>query len=205
MFVQVIQGRIDDPGQLRAAMDRWREELEPGADGWLGFTGGVTDDGTVVMVARFESAEAARRNSDRPEQGAWWASLAEHLEDVTFTDYEDVRLLKDGGSDDAGFVQVMRGWSEDPDRLAELGRQDEEWLETQAPHILGITSARDSGGGGGFTQVVYFTNEEDARAWERDHPMESAADEDPAMGEMMSLMKDLHYYDLRDPLMASPR
>jgi hypothetical protein len=203
MFVQVIQGRIDDPANLRAAMDRWREELEPGAEGWLGSTGGVTDDGTVVMVARFESTEAARRNSDRPEQGEWWASLAEHLDDVSFTDYDEVRLFKDGGSDDARFVQVMRGWTEDSDRLAELARQDEETLATQAPHILGITSVRHSDGGGGFTEIVYFTNEDEARAWEQDNPMESTGD--PAMAEMISLMKDLHYYDLRDPMMASPR
>ena len=34
---------------------------------------GMCDDGTFVALARFESAEAARRNSDRPEQGEWWA------------------------------------------------------------------------------------------------------------------------------------
>jgi hypothetical protein len=183
-------------------MDRWREELAPGAVGWLGSTAGVTDDGTLVVVARFESAEDAGRNSDRPEQGEWWASLAEHLSDVSFTDYDDVRLFKDGGSDDARFVQVMRGWTEDPERLAELARQDEESLATGAPHILGITSVSDEGGG--FTEVVYFTNEDDARAWEREHPMEASADE-PTMSEMVSLMKDLRYYDLRDPLLASPR
>ena len=44
--------------------------------GWLGTTSGVTDDGTFVALARFESPEAAQQNSDRPEQGAWWEQTA---------------------------------------------------------------------------------------------------------------------------------
>ena len=69
MFVQVIRGRVTDPEQLHAALDRWSEQLAPGAHGWLGSTAGVTEDGRFVALARFESAEAARRNNDRPEQG----------------------------------------------------------------------------------------------------------------------------------------
>ena len=73
MVEQVIQGRTSDEAGLRAALDRWVEELAPGSIGWLGSTEGVTDDGTFIGVARFESAEAARRNSDRPEPGRWGA------------------------------------------------------------------------------------------------------------------------------------
>ena len=36
----------------------------------------MTDDGVLVALARFESEEAAQRNSDRPEQGAWWEETA---------------------------------------------------------------------------------------------------------------------------------
>ena len=72
MFVQVIQGRVSDAGQVRAQLDRWQAELAPTSIGWLGTTAGVTDDGTMVALARFESEEAARQNSDRPEQSAWW-------------------------------------------------------------------------------------------------------------------------------------
>ncbi len=69
MFVQVITARTSDAAQVRAALDRWNEELAPGAEGWLGSTSGVTEDGRLVALARFESEEAAQRNSDRPEQG----------------------------------------------------------------------------------------------------------------------------------------
>ena len=72
MFVQVIQGKVSDAAAVRARMDTWMKELAAGADGWLGSTAGVTDDGDFVALARFESEEAARRNSDRPP--APWAA-----------------------------------------------------------------------------------------------------------------------------------
>ncbi|MFW5899005.1 MAG: hypothetical protein ACOCUN_00905, partial [Jiangellaceae bacterium] len=71
MFVQVIEGRTENADGLHAAMDKWAEDLAPGASGWLGSTAGVTSDGRFVALVRFESEEAARRNSDRPEQGRW--------------------------------------------------------------------------------------------------------------------------------------
>jgi hypothetical protein len=67
MFIQVIEGKVADAAGLQAAMDRWVAELQPGAQAWLGSTGGFTDDGMFVSTVRFESQEAARRNSDRPE------------------------------------------------------------------------------------------------------------------------------------------
>jgi hypothetical protein len=65
VFVQVIQGQVSDPAALRAALDRWLQELAPGATGWLDSTSGVTEDGRFIAVVRFESAEAAKRNSYR--------------------------------------------------------------------------------------------------------------------------------------------
>ena len=73
MFVQVIQGKVKDPEQAHAALDRWSEELSAGAAGWLGSTAGVTEDGTFLATARFESEDAARANSERPEQDRWWS------------------------------------------------------------------------------------------------------------------------------------
>jgi hypothetical protein len=45
MFVQVIQGQVYEPAQMRPALDGWHQELAPAAAGWLGPTAGVTDDG----------------------------------------------------------------------------------------------------------------------------------------------------------------
>ena len=72
MFAQLIQGRTSDAEAVRTALDTWMQELQPGSIGWLGSTIGVADDGRFVAVARFESAEAAARNSERPEQSRWW-------------------------------------------------------------------------------------------------------------------------------------
>ena len=76
MFVQVIQGHVSDAAQVRAQLDKWVAEVAPGAMGWLGSTSGVTEDGQVVALARFESEEAAQQNSERPEQTAWWEEMA---------------------------------------------------------------------------------------------------------------------------------
>jgi len=198
MFIQVIQGRVTNPDGVRGELDRWKAELAPDAEGWLGSTGGVTDDGRFIAVVRFQSEELARRNSDRPEQGAWWNETSKHLAEVVFHDSARVHTYKDGGSDQAGFVQVIQGHTEDMERLAELGRAQERTLAEQAPHILGMTVAEHADRPGDFTQTVYFTSEEEARRFERERPAESEP-------EILGLMSDLQYFDLRDPWLDSRR
>src|SRR5680860_374072 len=73
MFVQVFEGRVADRDGLHRQMDRWMSELRPGATGFLGSTVGVTGDGYGIAFARFESAAAAKANSERSEQGRWWS------------------------------------------------------------------------------------------------------------------------------------
>ena len=200
MFIQVIQGRTISPTGIRSQMDRWKAELAPGVEGWLGSTAGTTDDGRFIAVVRFQSEELARRNSDRPEQGAWWDETSKHLAEVSFHDSTRVHTYRSGGSDQAGFVQVIQGHSDDIERLAVLGRAQEAVLAEQAPHILGMTVAEHADRAGDFTQTVYFTSEADARRAERERPAES----DPAMAEIFSLMTDLRYFDLRNPRLDSP-
>ena len=75
MFIQVIQGRCNDADQLRAQLDLWEQTIADGADGWLGSTSGVTDDGEAVAVVRFES-RSSKRELNRPEQEEWWRATA---------------------------------------------------------------------------------------------------------------------------------
>ena len=120
MFVQVIRGQVTDREQVHAALDRWSEQLAASAEGWLGSTAGVTGDGRFVALARFESAQAARRNSDRPEQGRWWAETSQLFTgEVTFRDSSEVTVDVHGDPDQAGFVQVMQGRASDLDRARE--------------------------------------------------------------------------------------
>src|SRR5215213_2549499 len=99
MFVQVMEGRVSDVEGLRAQIDKWMAELAPGATGYLGTTAGATGDGNFIGVVRFESEEAARANSDRPEQGEWWAETASKYDgEVTFTNCPEVDSFGAGGS-----------------------------------------------------------------------------------------------------------
>src|SRR5688500_2610932 len=131
MFVQVIQGKVSDAAPLRAQLDKWVAEVAPGAVGWLGTTSGVTDDGTFVALARFESSEAAQQNSERPEQGEWWDQTAALFSgEPEFHDSTTVEVDTPGDPGKAGFVQVMQGRSSDPDRARELMASDPtDWSE----------------------------------------------------------------------------
>jgi hypothetical protein len=153
MFVQVIRGTTSDPERLRAALNRWTEELAPGAAGWLGTTAGTADDGRTIAVVRFESEEAARRNSARPEQHQWWAETEKFFDGpVTFADSTDVVVDAPGDPERAGFVQVMSGRTSDPARARELMTQDpDRWAEFR-PDILG--SVEIGHGDGAYTMVL---------------------------------------------------
>ncbi|MDT4972271.1 MAG: hypothetical protein QOG22_2414 [Pseudonocardiales bacterium] len=202
MFVQVITAKVADPAGARAALDRWVQELAPGADGWLGSTTGVTDDGQLVAIARFDSEAAARRNSDRPEQGEWWANTAKLFDgEATFRDSENVVPDVRGNPDEAGFVQVMQGeQGPDADRAQALMNENpDEWAAFR-PEVLGSLAITHSDGT--WTMVLYFTSEADAREGEsKEPPPELQAQ----MAEMDKLSVGVPtFLDLRDPWLSSP-
>ncbi len=201
MFVQVIQGHVSDAAQVRAQLDKWQSEVAPGAEGWLGSTSGVTDDGEVVALVRFESEEAASQNSDRPEQGTWWQEMAKLFTDEpVFHNSTSVEVDTPGDPSQAGFVQVMQGRSSDPDRARELMANDPTDWASFRPDILGTLSVGHDGDG--WTMAIYFTSEEAAREGEQKEP--------PA--EMQAMMKEMDaltlgqpvFFDLRDPWLNAP-
>jgi len=199
MFVQVMEGKTNNVEALRAQMETWRTELRPGAEDFLGVTAGVTSDGTYVAVVRFESEAAAKANSGRPEQGEWWKATATTFDgEVTFINCPEVDTFGDGGSDDAGFVQIMTGRA---DRAAVKPVVDElaTVLRRMRPDVLGGTVAWP--GDGSFVQTVYFTSEAEARTNEGAAP---ASDEDrAAMERLGSLMTFERFIDLSDPWLYS--
>ena len=154
---------------------------------------GVTDDGEFIAVVRFESKEKAMANSARPETDAMAKRMAELMDGPpTFRDCDDVTVWGDGGSDDAGFVQVIQGKTDDPDRLKQIMTDDAENLRQQRPDIIGGTSALEDDGS--FTTTIAFTDEASAREGEKN----SSPPE-----EFQTLMRDVRYFDLRDPWFAS--
>lgn len=202
MFVQIIQGKTSKPEALRAAVDRWMQDLAPGATGWLGSTGGVTEDGRFIAAVRFESEEAARRNSDRPEQDRWWAETEKLFDGAaTFRDSTDVTVDLHGDPNQAGFVQIMQGRTTDPDRAKQLMAQDADKWTALRPDMLGSIGVDHDGGL--YTMVMYFTSEADAREGERKEvPLELRAN----MEEMNKLSAgETEFFDLKEPAIRSPR
>jgi hypothetical protein len=202
VFVQVIQGQVADAGKVRAAFDRWVQELAPGATGWLGSTAGVTDDGRFVALARFESEEAARRNSDRLEQDAWWTETAKLFTgEASFKDSSDVTIDVTDDPDDAGFVQVIQGRGSDPDRARELMGQDSSAWAAFRPDIIGSVAVGHEGGA--YTMAIYFTSEAAAREGERKEPPPELKAQ---MDEMAALsVGEPEFFDLKEPWLYSPR
>jgi hypothetical protein len=204
MFVQVIQGQLADKDKLRAAIDRWQAELAPGAEGWLGSTAGVTEDGRAIAIVRFESEQAAQRNNDRPEQGQWWAetqgafSGPVTFRNSTFVDVDNRDRDRDPGS--AGFVQVMQGQGTDTDRAREIMSHNGDAFAQWRPDVIAsLVAGHDDGG---FTMVSYFTSEEAAREGERKQPPPELA---ATMEELGSLMSgEPTFYDLTEPWFGSP-
>ena len=179
-------------------IDSWREELGSGAAGWLGGTYGFTDDDLFVGVVRFESREAAMANSARPEQGEWAERMMALMDGpVEFHDCDDVTLMMDGGSDSAGFVQVIQGKVAEPDRLKAM-MTDTKMLHEMRPDILGATLAIEDDGT--FTETVAFTSEAAAREAEgRDYPEMPAEVRET----LDTAMQEAKFYDLHHPWFAS--
>lgn len=201
MFVQVIQGKANDLAALREQWVRWDEQLKPGAEGFLGSTAGITADGAFIALARFESEAAARASSGRAEQDAWWRETSQYLDEPTFHDCTQVELLNDGGSDDAGFVQVIQGKVTDVDRAREIDTAMQDRLGSLRPDIIGGIVAwhpRD----GRFTNAVYFTSEAEARAKERE--TSNAPEFEDYMREYQAISDgEPTYLDLTDPWYSS--
>jgi len=197
MFIQVIRGKATDREGLRRQFDRWDEELRPGAVGFLGSTAGITDDGRFIAVARFESAEASRANSQRDEQGAWWAETEKCLEAAAFQDSMEVLTMQGGASTGAGFVQVMCGRVTDAEKMAALRPrmgEMESAMKRHRPDVLGDVIAVNADGT--YTDAVYFQSEVEARQGET---KEMPADVGALFTELMSAIAVDEYLDLKDP------
>ena len=174
MFVQMFTGKVTDAAQVRAVFEGGPRE-SGGTPGVVGLDGGVTDDGQLVALARFESEDAARANSERPEQGQWWDSLAANLDgEASF--YESSEVDEDivGDPDTAGFVQVMRGGSAIPLAPGSWPARDSGAWAGFRPDVLGsLMLGRDDGE---YVMAIYFTTEAEAREARRGAPRRAGGD-----------------------------
>ena len=193
MFMQIIQGKVRDQDLMRRQVAKWQSDVKPGATGYLGSTSGITADGQYIVMVRFDSGAAAGANSKRPEQGAWWAKTAPAFDgEPTFIDCSEVDTMMGGGSNNAGFVQVMHGRAKDPAALRAMGIEMEDQLKKMRPDILGGIIGWH--GDRHFTQATYFISEETARKGETEMGGDAGADE---WGQMMD--GEITFLDLREP------
>lgn len=201
MFVQMFTGKVTDAAAVRAVLEGWPAGAGKDAVGWLGSTAGLTDDGQLVALVRFASEDAARANSERPEQGEWWESLAANLDgEASFFESSDVDEDLVGDPDTAGFVQVMRGRVSDPARARQLAADDPEAWAGFRPEILG--SLMLSHDDGEYVMAIWFRSEAEAREGERQEPPAEIAATMEEMGALQ--VGEVTYFDLRDPWFLSP-
>jgi hypothetical protein len=199
MFVQVICGETTDAAGFRRQMERWDAELKPGAPGFLGSTGGVTDGGVAIAIVRFADEASARANSERPEQAAWWEETSKYwAHEPSFRESTEIEFELAGGSDDAGFVQVMEGHVSDPARLKAMETPEMvEQLRAARPDLIGTTRVWFADGS--FVETAYFTNEAAARRGEVSAEFAEGPGEEYA-----SLIGPMSFLDLSDPILLSP-
>ncbi len=195
MFIQIMQGRCTRQDELREMASSWRTEIGADAVGWLGGTYGFTDDDMFVGVVRFDSRESAMANSARPEQTAWAERMRGLMDGpIEYHDCDDVMMLLGGGSDNAGFVQVIQGKVNDPDRLKSMFA-DADMLHEMRPDIVGATLAIEPDGT--FTETVAFTDEAAARTGEQQVPPQEV------QAELEYAMRGARFYDLHHPWFES--
>jgi hypothetical protein len=112
----------------------------------------------------------------------------------SFRESSDVRTLFDGGSNSAGFVQVMEGTVSDRARADALETPDMlDQLRAARPDLIG--GLRVWFPDEAFAEAAYFTSEEEARKGESAEEFSGPADE------YMALYGDMTYIDLRQPML----
>lgn len=199
MFIRILRGQAFNGAAMRTEIARWPQALSAGAPGWQRLTAGIGNDGELVLVLRYDTEVAARRDRERPELGAWQGSVERHLVGPgQWYDCPVVHTMKDGDTGDAGFLRVVQGRLADPVRLAAMRAEVEHTLRERAPHVLGVTVAEHADGTG-FTEITYLTSERETRAAERQMAVEMAVQ----LGTVRSYMEGLEEVELREPLIAS--
>jgi len=198
--MQMVTGPCSREDDMRAVADNWCADMMK-HEGWLGGTYGFNDDGDFLGVVRFDSMQSYDACCATAEAGAHWAAALECFDSAPeIHQSEDVSIMLDGGSDGAGFVQVIRGRTPDPQRLRSMfeDQQMTSALHEARPDIIGATMLIESDGS--FTETVCFASEEAARAGEQQEmPAEMASE----MSSWQSMMADVRYDDLHKPWFRS--
>jgi len=198
MWVWVLEGKVSDPHEVGQQLGEWGDRWG-GTPGYLGATAGVTDHRRFLLFVRWESEAAGNDLLVRPEHLEWWAKFQEGFHgEVDFAETDDVAVFLGGGSDAAGFVQGMKVVGVDRARVDAADRLFEQVAADVRPDLLGsvrVWTAPDA-----FTELSYFSSEDDARAGEhKELPPELAA----GFADFLDMTKDAEYFDFTEPFLHS--
>ena len=120
---------------------------------------------------------------------------------MTFVDCADVVTFGKGGSDDAGFVQVMQGQVKDVEAMKAMSAEMEKVGSDFRPDVIGGMTAIHPDGHS-FTSVAYFTSEEEARIGEK---KEVPAELQDVVARDQALYEgEMTFIDLHEPWLSSP-
>jgi len=196
MFAWVLEGKAADPEDVGRQLGHWINQFGA-TPGYLGSTGGVTDDRRFLLFARWESQEAGDLLLARPEQQAWYAEFQKSFDGpVEFTESADVTTYLAGGSDSAGFVQAMKVAGVERARIDEADREFEKLAADFRPDLIGgvrVWTAPDA-----FIEANYFTSEDAAREGEKKEPPAEVA---AGFEDFMDMMKEAEFFDFTQPLL----
>lgn len=192
MFVQVVRAKAADAEGIERI---WNENRDRSPEGFLGATGGITTKGEMIVAARFESRELAMKMSDSPEQSAEWQAIEKCLAGpAEFVESEDVETVMPG-TNDAGFVQMMRCAVSDRARYEQIEKQIGAKMAELRPDVIGHLNIWLPDGR--IHIVDWFTSEAEARAAEKkEFPAEMKA----LFEEWQSLCSAVEWFDLPKPL-----
>ena len=120
--------------------------------------------------------------------------------EVTFHDCDDAMMFLGGGSDDAGFVQVIQGRLSDPERFRTFMSQPMDALQRGAAGDPRRHVAIDADGT--FTETVAFRSEAEARESEEN---EMPDDLRAGFEDELAQVQDMTYLDLHHPWFTRAR
>ena len=202
MFAQVIQAKTSNPQALDAAINRWLRILRRAPlAGWAA-PAGLLKMAEPSPLCASNPRRMPAATADRPEQDQWWSETSKLFDgEATFRDSTDVSVDVQGDPDQAGFVQVMQGRSNDPERARQLMDQDADKWNAFRPDVVGSVAIGHEGGA--YTMVMYFTSEAEAREGERKEPPPELRAQ---MEEMDKLsVGETEFFDLKRPVIISPK
>ncbi len=198
MFVRVVQASVVSKPLLRNA---WEHLLDAFAmhDAWLGATGGIDKDGRFHAWVTFTDSDEADEVFNDPEVARWHDQFLHHLAEANVTPTSDARVLIPGGGS-AGFVQFVAGDALDKEKLEAVMLAFQQEVVEYRLDVLGSMIAWL--GPDSFSSIVFFSSEAEAR---RGESLEFPGGISALLGEVMQVLKNLEYIDIRDPWIAFPK